>query len=120
MADIIAEAKAAKDAQKESPCPLANGGGQQPPKAPRVAGGFEGDDGPLRGRAAADAAAKLGYDRREKDPPFPSHGQPVYTDGTDYITPDADGHSQSGGWKWYNRWGQRIGTYTTDGHWVKE
>lgn len=69
--------------------------------------------GPLRGEEAAKAAAALGYDQRVKDPPFHSHGQPVFTNGKDYITPDVDGH-RAYGWKRFDRRGYREGTYTRD------
>lgn len=42
--------------------------------------------------SVADQAAALGYDRVVKDPPFYSHGQKVFTNGKDFITPDADVH----------------------------
>jgi hypothetical protein len=61
-------------------------------------------------------AGDLGYTRRisPQKAPFNSHGQPVYTDGDDYITPDVDGHNVSDGWKLFNRRGVRIGTYSWD------
>lgn len=43
-----------------------------------------------------------------------SHGQPVFKDGTRYVTPDVDGH-RGGRWKVFNRHGQREGTYADDG-----
>ena len=61
-------------------------------------------------------ASDLGYNRRipAQKSPFNSHGQPVYTNGSDYITPDVDGHNVGNGWKVFNRRGQRVGTYTWD------
>jgi len=78
----------------------------------------------LRGKAAADAAAKLGYTNRvpPQKLPFDSHGQPgFYNSRTKtYITPDV-GHSGQnpnprGVWKMFNRNGKRIGTYDADLH----
>jgi RHS repeat-associated protein len=60
--------------------------------------------------SAADKAKELGYDRKVKDPPFNSHGQPVFTNGKDFITPDADQHN-GGEWKGFDRRGRRTGTY---------
>jgi putative RNase toxin 21 of polymorphic toxin system len=59
---------------------------------------------------ATDLANYLGYDKRVKDAPFNSHGQPVLTNGKSYITPDADAH-KGGVWKMVDRKGNRIGTY---------
>ena len=60
--------------------------------------------------SAADKAKELGYDRKVKDPPFNPHGQPVFTNGKDFITPDADQHN-GGEWKGFDRRGNRTGTY---------
>lgn len=65
---------------------------------------------PLRGRQAARAASELGFDRRVADPPFSGHGQPVFSDGRRYITPDVDQH-RGGVWKVFDRAGRRVGTY---------
>ncbi|MBJ4953946.1 hypothetical protein JGF37_03310 [Salmonella enterica subsp. enterica serovar Goldcoast] len=48
----------------------------------------------LKGKEAQDAAQNLGFDRRipPQKAPFNSHGQPVYSDGKNYITPDIDSH----------------------------
>jgi len=64
----------------------------------------------LRGRELVEAAAKLGYDRIARDPPFNPHGQKVFTNGKSYITPDADGHN-GGAWKMFDLRGNRTGTY---------
>lgn len=58
----------------------------------------------------------LGYARRipPQRAPFSSHGQPVFSNGTTYITPDigSTGTSHSGGvWKMFDRSGNRLGTY---------
>jgi len=58
-------------------------------------------------------AANLGYDRLVKDPPFNSHGQKVFTNGSDYITPDVDKHN-GGSWKMFDRRGNRVGTFDGD------
>src|SRR5205807_9659929 len=56
-------------------------------------------------------AERLGFDRVVKDPPFNSHGQKVFSDGSGrYLTRDIDGHG-GGVWKMFNRAGQRLGTY---------
>jgi RHS repeat-associated protein len=60
--------------------------------------------------SAADKASDLGYDSKVKDPPFNSHGQPVFTNGKDFITPDVDKHN-GGEWKRFDRKGRRTGTY---------
>lgn len=64
----------------------------------------------------ADQASALGYDRQiaPQRAPFNSHGQEVYFDGKNYITPDIDAHNVSGGWKMFNLKGKRIGTYPAD------
>ncbi len=62
-------------------------------------------------RTPAERAAALGYDQRVKAPPFDSHGQPVYTNGRTFITPDVDGHNTSNGWKMFDRRGDRTGTH---------
>lgn len=61
-------------------------------------------------------AADLGYTQRipPQKAPFNSHGQPVFTDGNNYITPDATGHNTTNGWKIFDRRGSRVGTYTWD------
>jgi hypothetical protein len=41
------------------------------------------------------AAEALGYRQTNHR----SHGQPVFTNGSTFITPDVDGHNVSGGWK---------------------
>jgi hypothetical protein len=67
---------------------------------------------PLR-KATAEDAAKLGYHRLIKDPPFDPHGQKVFGNGKNYISPDADGHN-GGVWKLFDKKGGRIGTYDGD------
>jgi hypothetical protein len=70
--------------------------------------------GPLRGKAATQAARDLGYTTRipAQRAPFDSHGQPVFQQpgGNRYITPDIDGHG-GGVWKMFDNNGRRIGTY---------
>ena len=46
--------------------------------------------------------------------PFNSHGQPVYYNGKNYITPDIDGHNVTNGWKTFDRKGRRTGTWNSD------
>ena len=62
-------------------------------------------------------AQQLGYTRRisPQKAPFNSHGQPVFSNGRTYITPDI-GHSRNnpnptGYWKMFDRRGRRLGTY---------
>jgi RHS repeat-associated protein len=54
-----------------------------------------------------------GYDRVVKDPPFNPHGQKVFTNGKNYITPDVDQH-KGGVWKMFDQRGNRTGTYDAD------
>jgi hypothetical protein len=58
----------------------------------------------------------LGYGKRisPQKAPFNSHGQPVFSNGKGYITPDVDGHNTTNGWKMFDRKGRRTGTYNTD------
>lgn len=67
-------------------------------------------------------AANLGYTRRipAQKAPFNSHGQVVFFNGKNYITPDVDGHNVTNGWKMFDRRGNRIGTYDSDLNYVKE
>ncbi|MFF2020637.1 polymorphic toxin-type HINT domain-containing protein [Streptomyces sp. NPDC058171] len=69
-----------------------------------------------------DRAGALGYRTRipAQKAPFNSHGQVVFSNGKNYITPDVDGHNVSDGWKMFNRKGQRIGTYDPDLNYLKE
>ncbi|MFJ4951283.1 putative T7SS-secreted protein [Streptomyces sp. NPDC088760] len=70
----------------------------------------------------ADRAAELGYAKRipPHKAPFHSHGQEVFFNGKNYITPDIDGHNVSDGWKMFNKRGQRIGTYDSDLNYIKK
>ncbi|MDQ1759353.1 toxin C-terminal domain-containing protein [Achromobacter aegrifaciens] len=67
-------------------------------------------------------AEELGYTRRipPQKAPFDSHGQVVFWNGKNYITPDVDAHNVSGGWKVFDRKGKREGTYDKNLNWVKE
>jgi hypothetical protein len=65
-----------------------------------------GDDG------FENAARHFGYERT-KSYPFNSHGQRVYFNGKNYITPDVDSHV-GGVWKMFDRHGRRMGTYNGD------
>lgn len=75
------------------------------------------------GSTVADLAGDLGYGTRI--PPqkaralFDSHGQAVFFNGKNYITPDVDGHNVVG-WKMFDRSGRRIGTYDRDLNYVKK
>ncbi|WP_187639847.1 hemagglutinin repeat-containing protein [Achromobacter insolitus] len=67
-------------------------------------------------------AKELGYAQRipPQKAPFNSHGQVVFWNGKNYITPDVDAHNVSDGWKVFNRQGKRVGTYDSNLNWVKE
>jgi hypothetical protein len=82
-------------------------GGQTP-----SSGGGTSKHEPLRGEEATKAASNLGYDQRipAQKAPFNSHGQPVFSNGKKYITPDVDGHN-GGVWKMFDRSGKRLGTF---------
>jgi hypothetical protein len=62
------------------------------------------------------AANKMGYNKRipPQKAPFNSHGQNVFFNGKNYVTPDIDAHNVTNGWKMFDRKGRRIGTYTSD------
>ncbi|WP_059013313.1 RHS repeat-associated core domain-containing protein [Streptomyces specialis] len=74
------------------------------------------------GPSVSDRARDLGYTRRipPQRAPFHSHGQPVFSNGRNYITPDVDGHNVTDGWKMFDRRGERLGTYDADLNYVKE
>jgi hypothetical protein len=63
-----------------------------------------------------EAANALGYSSRipPQKAPFDSHGQPVFSNGKNYISPDVDSHNVTNGWKMFDRKGRRIGTYNSD------
>ncbi|NOH29416.1 hypothetical protein F0244_14730 [Vibrio mediterranei] len=62
------------------------------------------------------AANELGYGRRiaPQKAPFNSHGQPVFSNGKGYISPDVDGHNVTNGWKMFDNKGRRTGTWNSD------
>jgi hypothetical protein len=68
----------------------------------------------MMARKRQQEAYDLGYTKYVKDPPFDSHGEPVYTNGKNYITPDNTGHKTTNGWKMFDRHGERIATYNSD------
>jgi hypothetical protein len=45
--------------------------------------------------------------------PFDSHGQPVFSNGKRFLTPDVDSH-KGGVWKMFDRRGNRLGTFDAD------
>jgi hypothetical protein len=64
-----------------------------------------------------EAVAKdLGFDKRisPQKAPFNSHGQPVFSNGKKFITPDIDGHNVTNGWKTFDIKGRRTGTWNQD------
>jgi len=71
-------------------------------------------------RGAAKAAAQKlagnhGFNRRipSNKAHFDSHGQPVYSNGKNFLTPDWDGHN-GGVFKMFDKKGRRLGTYDHD------
>ncbi|WP_412548601.1 toxin C-terminal domain-containing protein [Pseudomonas sp. MWU13-2105] len=74
-----------------------------------------------KGSILKDAAADLGYSQRipPQKAPFDSHGQSVFYNGKQYITPDIDGHNVSDGWKVFDKKGNRLGTYDKNLNWIK-
>jgi RHS repeat-associated protein len=86
--------------------------GRAKPDAPATPSGFQ---LPLKGQEANDAAARLGFRRTNER----SRGQPVYTNGRTFISPDVDGHN-GGAWKQADsvrnlgRKNTRMGTYDID------
>ena len=75
--------------------------------------------GRLTNRQASELAGYAGYNRRMKDAPFDSHGQPVFTNGSNYITPDVDSHN-GGVWKVFDRRGRRVGTVDAELNPIKQ
>jgi len=60
-------------------------------------------------------AEKMGYRKVSRgSAPFNSHGENVFYNGRNYISPDRDGHNVSNGWKVFNGRGDRQGTYNWD------
>jgi len=89
------------------------GSGQQPGGN---AGTGQSSETPKTKGEIDEQAALLGYSQKipPQKAPFNSHGQPVYTNGKGYITPDVDQHNVTNGWKMFNRQRQRTGTYNWD------
>nr|WP_227724143.1 toxin C-terminal domain-containing protein [Yersinia proxima] len=76
----------------------------------------------MKGKEAQEAAKNLGFEHRisPKKAPFDSHGQPVFSNGKTYISPDVDSHNVTNGWKMFNSKGKRIGTYDSDLNRIKD
>ena len=76
----------------------------------------------LKGKEAQEAAKNLGFGQRipPQKAPFDSHGQPVFYNGKNYISPDVDSHNVANGWKMFNSKGKRIGTYDSDLNRIKD
>jgi RHS repeat-associated protein len=70
---------------------------------------------PLKGKAATEAAGKLGFTKRipPQNAPFNTHGQPLFQKGNRFITPDVDSH-KGGVWKLLDASGKRLGTCDAD------
>ncbi|MNY55175.1 hypothetical protein D3C86_1911310 [compost metagenome] len=75
-----------------------------------------------RSKELKQRAKELGYTNRisPQRAPFDSHGQVVFWNGKNYITPDVDGHNVSDGWKVFDRRGNRVGTYDRDLNRIKK
>ncbi|NBI14072.1 hypothetical protein GVX81_10830, partial [[Haemophilus] felis] len=75
-----------------------------------------------RNKDTIEPARRLGYKDRipPQKAPFNSHGQPVYSNGKNYITPDIDGHNVSDGWKMFDKKGKRLGTYDKNLNRIKD
>ncbi|WP_342672813.1 hemagglutinin repeat-containing protein [Achromobacter spanius] len=75
-----------------------------------------------RSKELEQRAKELGYTNRisPQRAPFDSHGQVVFWNGKNYITPDVDGHNVSDGWKVFDRRGNRVGTYDRDLNRIKK
>lgn len=71
---------------------------------------------PASAQEMTERAGQLGFGRAvpPQQAPFDSHGQPVYTDGGGYITPDGDG------WELLDQKGNRLGSYTWDLTWARK
>jgi hypothetical protein len=65
---------------------------------------------PATAQQMADQASQLGYGRAVPpgQAPFDSHGQPVYSDGGSFITPDGNG------WQMFDHSGNVLGSYSWD------
>ncbi len=76
----------------------------------------------VRNKNTIEPARRLGYKDRipPQKAPFNSHGQPVYSNGKNYITPDIDGHNVSDGWKMFDKKGKRLGTYDKNLNRIKD
>ena len=71
---------------------------------------------PATAQEMTERASQLGFGQAvpQQRTPFDSHGQPVYTDGGSYITPDGDG------WELLDKDGNRLGLYTWDLTWARK
>jgi hypothetical protein len=76
----------------------------------------------LYGPTVADRAAELGYKTRipAQKAPFKSMGQPVFSNGDNYITQDITEHNVSNGWKMFDRHGRRVGTFDENLNYLKK
>jgi hypothetical protein len=61
-------------------------------------------------------ASNLGYTKKipANRAPLDSHGQPVFSNGKGFITPDVDAHNVTNGWKTFSKKGVRTGTWNSD------
>lgn len=102
---------AAGDASKGSPALKGD------PYHPDTVAARQADNQKLYGGFEPIGAAKdLGYGNRvaPQKAPFDSHGQPVFSNGKGYISPDGTGHNVTNGWKMFDRKGRRTGTWNSD------
>ncbi|HSC25054.1 MAG TPA: toxin C-terminal domain-containing protein [Candidatus Babeliales bacterium] len=67
----------------------------------------------LTNKEARDLAKQHGYREAKNHPCGDTRNKPVFTNGKNYISPDADGHG-GGSWKVFNKKGNRLGTWSID------
>lgn len=68
---------------------------------------------PLTNKQARKLAEDMGYREVKSHPCKDTRGKPVFTNGKEYISPDADCH-RGGVWKLFDRAGDRVATYNID------
>lgn len=68
---------------------------------------------PLTNQQARDQAKELGYRETKSHPCGYTYNRPVFTNGKEFISPDAYGH-RGGVWKLFNKVGKRIATVSID------
>lgn len=71
------------------------------------------DYSPLTNKEARKLAEEMGYKETKSHPCGDTRNKPVFTNGKEYISPDADGHN-GGVWKLFDRRGERVATCNID------